>query len=249
MIRTMSVLALLVTAMIANFARAEDGPSPAAPPESEGMEKIFNGENLDGWEGDTRLWKVVDGVIRGETTADAQTQGNTFLVWKDGKLEDFELRIKFKIDHGNSGIQYRSEVLPAKEGAQNQWVVKGYQAEVENTPGKVGFLYHEKGRAYLCNVGDKVVIDESGKKETVGQLGKKDEIAKTYNKSDWNEYVIRCEGNHVQHWLNGYQTVDLVDKDEKGRCMSGILALQIHAGPPMWVEFKDIRLTQLPKSE
>jgi hypothetical protein len=234
---------------MSSWARAEDGPSPAAPPEPEGMKKIFNGENLDGWEGDTRLWKVVDGVIRGETTADAQTQGNTFLVWKDGKLEDFELRIKFKIDHGNSGIQYRSELLPAKEDAQNKWVVKGYQAEVENTPGKAGFLYHEKGRAFLNNVGDKVEIGEDGKPKVVGQLGKKDEIAKTYNKSDWNEYVIRCEGNHVQHWLNGFQTVDLTDNDVKGRCMSGILALQIHAGPPMWVEFKDIRLKQLPKSE
>jgi len=170
-------------------------------------------------------------------------------VWKDGKLDDFELRIKFKIDHGNSGIQYRSELLPAKEDAQNKWVVKGYQAEVENTPGKVGFLYHERGRGYLNNVGDKVEIGEDGKPKTVGKLGEQAEIAKTYNKSDWNEYVIRCEGNHVQHWLNGFQTVDLIDNDPKGRCMDGILALQIHAGPPMWVEFKDIRLKQLGKSE
>jgi hypothetical protein len=213
------------------------------------MKKIFNGENLDGWEGDTRLWKVEGGVIRGETTDEAQTQGNTFLVWKEGKLEDFELRIKFKIDHGNSGIQYRSELLPADENAQNKWVVKGYQAEVENAPGKVGFLYHERGRGYLCNVGEKVEIGEDGKPQVVGQLGKQDEIAKTYNKSDWNEYVIIAKGNHVQHWLNGFQTVDMTDNDPKNRHMDGVLALQIHSGPPMWVEFKDIRLKQVEKSE
>ena len=249
MIRQISGFALLLGLMISSLARAADGPSPAAPPEPEGMKKIFNGENLDGWEGDTRLWKVVDGVIRGETTANAQTQGNTFLVWKDGKLEDFELRIKFKIDHGNSGIQYRSEVLPAKAECAEQMGREGLSGGSRKHAGQGWLLVSRTGPRYLNNVGDKVEIGEDGKPKVVGQLGKKDEIAKTYNKSDWNEYVIRCEGNHVQHWLNGFQTVDLTDNDVKGRCMDGILALQIHAGPPMWVEFKDIRLKQLGKSE
>jgi hypothetical protein len=230
------------------FAWAEDKlPAPAAPAEPEGMKALFNGKDLEGWDGDPRLWSVKDGVIRGETTSEAKADGNTFLVWKGGTLEDFELRIKFKIDHGNSGIQFRSELLPPNENAQNKWVVKGYQAEVENTPGKVGFLYHERGRGYLCNVGEQVAMGEDGKPKVVGKLGEKDEIAKLYNNSDWNEYVIICKGNHVRHFLNGVQTVDMTDNDPKGRHMSGILALQIHAGPPMWVEFKDIRLKQLPK--
>ncbi len=240
---------LLMSLLFVSVAQAADKlPSPAAPEAPQGMQELI-GENLDKWEGDKRLWSVKDGVIRGETTKEKQTQGNTFLVWKGGKLEDFELRLKFKIDHGNSGIQYRSKVLPAKDDAVNKWVVSGYQAEVENTPGKVGFLYHERGRGYLNNVGDKVVIHEDGRKETVGKLGEKDEIAKHYNKSDWNEYVIIAKGNHVQHYLNGMQTVDLTDDDAKGRCDNGILALQIHAGPPMWVEFKDIRLKQFPRED
>lgn len=246
MIRQIATLIACLAALfiLPSLLRADDAPSPKVPPEPKGMKQIFNGENLDGWEGDPRLWSVNDGAIRGETTKENPTKGNTFVVWQGGELENFELRIKFRIDHGNSGIQYRSKLLPAKENAQNKWVVSGYQAEVENTPGKVGFLYHERGRGYLCNVGDKVVIHEDGKKEIVGKLGEKAEIAKTYNKSDWNEYVIIGQGNHVRHYLNGFQTVDLVDHHKEGRCMKGILALQIHAGPPMWVEFKDIRLKQ-----
>ncbi|NIN36205.1 MAG: DUF1080 domain-containing protein, partial [Gammaproteobacteria bacterium] len=116
---------------------------------------IFNGKDLDDWDGDMRLWSVKDGVIRGETTPENQTRGNTFLIWRGGKLRDFELRLKFRIRNGNSGVQYRSKEV-------DKWVVSGYQAEVENAPGKVGFLYHEKGRGWLVNVGDMMVIDENG---------------------------------------------------------------------------------------
>ncbi|MGC4006149.1 MAG: DUF1080 domain-containing protein [Pirellulales bacterium] len=180
----------------------------------------------------------------GRTTPENQTKGNTFLIWKDGELGDFELRLSFKIEAGNSGVQYRSKLQPAKDGDENKWVVAGYQAEVENTPGKVGFLYHERGRGFLCNVGERVEMGADGKPKVVGKLGEKDELAKTYKKGDWNDYVIIAEGNHLRHYLNGYQTVDLTDNDPKGSAAKGILALQIHAGPPMTVEFKNVRLKQ-----
>jgi hypothetical protein len=183
---------------------------------------------------------VKNGVIRGETTLTSIALSNTFLIWKGGVLRDFELKIKFRIQSGNSGIQYRSKDLGG-------WSVSGYQAEVENTPGKVGFLYHEKGRGYLCNVGEKVEIGEDGKPKVVGKLGDRDAIGKTYKKSDWNDYVIIAEGNHLRHWLNGIQTIDVVDNDPKNSLASGVLALQIHAGAPMWVEFKNVRLKQLSK--
>lgn len=233
-----------------------------APPES-GMKKLFNGKDLTGWDGDKRLWSVKDGAIRGETTKENPTYGNTFLLYVGDQAQpvvfkDFELRLSFRIESGNAGVQYRSAVKPFAADAKNKWVVAGYQAEVENTPGKVGFLYHESGRGWLVNVGDKAEIGEDGKPKVVGSLGNKDEIAKTYKKGDWNEYVIRCQGNHVQHWLNGYQTVDLTDNDKEpalndggkpkpysSRCMEGIIALQIHAGPPMWVEYKDVRIKEL----
>jgi len=243
---------VMIVMALAAMAGAQESPAtrpvPTAPPEPEGMVRIFNGKDLDGWEGHPGLWSVRDGAIRGETTPQNVAKGNTFLIWKGGTVADFELRLSFRIEKGNSGIQYRSKQVPSNN-PDNKWVVAGYQAEVENTPGKVGFLYHEKGRGYLCNVGEKVVVDEGGKKQVVGTLGDKAAIGATYRKGDWNDYVIIAKGNHLQHFLNGIQTIDLVDNDPKGRAMEGIVALQIHAGPPMWVEFRDIRLKQYPKAE
>ncbi len=211
---------------------------------------IFNGKDLSGWDGDMRLWSVEDGVIRGQTTITKPARGNTFLIWRGGKLRDFELRLKFRLRNGNSGVQYRSKEV-------SKWVVSGYQAEVENAPGKVGFLYHEKGRGWLVNVGDMMVIDEKGNKNVIGKVCDKDELIKAgyYKEKDWNEYRIIAQGNHLIHYLNGYQTMELIDndrvtdpgdpKDRKGAAREGILALQIHAGPPMLVEFKDIRVKNL----
>lgn len=234
---------LALAAPLAFLVAAEEAPKPTVPAEPKDMVQLFNGKDLDGWEGDTRLWTIKEGVVRGETTKDNVAKGNTFLIWKKGTLKDFELRLSFKIDHGNSGVQYRSKQVESKS-PENKWVVAGYQAEVENTPGKVGFLYHERGRGYLCNVGEKVEIGEDGKPKIIGKLGDKAAIGNTYKKSDWNDYVIIAKGNRIVHYLNGIQTVDVTDNDPKGRLMEGILALQIHAGPPMWVEFKNVRLKQ-----
>jgi hypothetical protein len=237
-----ALLAVSLAIFLSTNARAaDDQPAPAAPPEPKDMKELF-GKDLSGWEGDTRLWSVKDGVVRGETTKENVAKGNTFLIWRGGELKDFELRLSFRIDHGNSGIQYRSKHVQGNR--DNAWVVSGYQAEVENTPGKVGFLYHERGRGYLCNVGEKVEIGEDGKPKVVGKLGEKDKIGAVYKKSDWNDYVIIAEGNHLRHYINGVQTVDVTDNDPKGSARSGLLALQIHAGPPMVVEFKNVRLKQ-----
>jgi hypothetical protein len=227
--------------------RPEEGsapPKPTAPAEPEGMVPLLDGKGLSGWEGDPRLWSFKDGAVRAESTKENPCNSNSFLIWKGGTLGDFELRLSFRIERGNSGIQYRSRHVPPKEGDANRWVVSGYQAEVENTPGKVGFLYHERGRGYLCNVGEKVEVGADGKPKVVGSLGDREAIGKTYKKSDWNDYVIIAKGNRLVHYLNGVQTVDVVDNDPKGGAASGILALQIHSGPPMVVEFKNIRLKQ-----
>jgi hypothetical protein len=240
----LSLIPALVFGVYASSTSAAE-PTTSAPPEPQGMKALF-GKDLSGWEGDTRLWSIKDGVVRGETTNENQTKGNTFLIWRGGELKDFELRLSFRIERGNSGVQYRSKQVDSKD---NKWVVSGYQAEVENTPGKVGFLYHERGRGYLCNVGEKVEIGDDGKPKVVGHSGDKDKIGETYKKSDWNDYVIVAKGNHLRHYLNGVQTVEVVDNDPKGRALSGVLALQIHAGPPMWVEFKNVRLKQYDESK
>lgn len=241
----LSMLGWIGLAIIAMSLQARAQVKPTAPKEPDGMASLFNGKDLTGWDGDPRLWSVKEGAIRAESTPANPCRSNTFLIWKGGDVKDFELRLSVRIDHnstghGNSGIQYRSKHLV--DHKDNPWVVAGYQAEVASEPKNAGFLYHEKGRGSLCRVGDKVEIDPDGKPKVIGSLADRDEIAKHYKMKDWNDYLIICKGNRVQQYLNGIQTVDLVDNDPKAQLLSGIIALQIHAGAPMVVEFKDIRL-------
>jgi len=218
-----------------------------------GFVRIFNGEDLTGWDGDQRFWSVKEGAIRGQTTEENSAPYNTFCIWRGEKLKNFILKIKFRIQNGNSGIQYRSKEF-------SKWRISGYQAEVQNMPGKVGFLYHEAGRGWLVNVGDIMVIDEQGNKNVVGKVSDVEALKQAgyYKNQDWNEYTIIARGNHIVHYLNGYQTMELIDndrvtdptdkEDRKGAAREGLLALQIHKGPPMVVEFKDIRIRHLPEN-
>jgi hypothetical protein len=201
---------------------------------------IFNGRDLDKWDGDKRFWSVAGGTIRGETSLDCMPATNTFLIWRGGVLKDFDLKLKFRLRNGNSGVQYRSHDL-------GKWSVSGYQAEIDNGPGNSGFLYEERGRKFLALIGEKVEIDAGQKPQILSQFArKKDLVASHYYKpQDWNDYRIVAQGNHLSHFINGIQTVDVVDNDAKGSSLEGILALQIHVGPPMLVEFKDIFLKNL----
>ena len=240
------VLAVVLGA--ATVARAGDDEIKGfGEPDAEGFISIFNGKDLTNWDGVKELWSIKDGAIRGEHKG---RRGNTFCIWRGGLIGDCELKVSFRINNGNSGIQYRSVDV-------GNHVVSGYQAEVENAKGKVGFLYHERGRGWLVSVGDKMVISEDGKKEVVGKLGDKMELTKDYQMKGWNHYRFVCTGNHIQHFLNGVQTIDLIDNElddpdaakpnlKKGR-LKGILALQLHGGGPMWVEFKDIKIKPLKK--
>lgn len=213
----------------------------------EGFQSIFNGKDLTGWEGNPKLWSVKDGAITGQTTAENPAKGNTFLIWTNGTPGDFELRCSYKLVPGddkgfaNSGIQYRSKVFdPAN------WVVGGYQADMEAGPNYSGILYEERmTRGIMAARGEKVVWDKDGKKQVVGSVGDAAEIGASIKKGDWNNYVIIAKGNHLQQFINGKQTVDVTDDCEAKRAMSGVLALQLHAGPPMMAQFKDIRLKTL----
>ena len=219
-----------------------------APPEPKDMKKIFNGKDLTGWDGDSRLWSVKDGVIHGETTKENPARGNTFLIWKDGKTKDFELRLSFRCNAtNNSGIQYRSERVETK--GSNKWVVRGYQHEIRNQnkpPSVSGFIYAEKGkRGRMALVGDKTVWDKEGKKKIVGKLFDLKEYQKIFKLDDWNEVVIIAKGPHIRHYTNGRLIMDCVDEHPERSRKEGVLAFQLHAGKPMWAEFKDIRIKEL----
>ncbi len=163
MIRCLTLVALTTLIAFQSATAAEKG-----------FKTIFNGKDLSGWDGDTELWSVKDGVIHGETTPEKKANGNTFLIWADGETKDFELRLSFRCNAtNNSGIQYRSTRV---ENARNQWVVRGYQHEIRNQnilPSVSGFIYDEGGlaggRGRTCLVGEKAVWGENGKeiKETL----------------------------------------------------------------------------------
>jgi hypothetical protein len=228
------------------------GPVPAADLEP-GFTSMFNGKDLTGWSGNPDLWFVKDGCITGQTKADPKLTHNTFLVYTNGDVSDFELRCSYKIINGNSGIQYRSKVV---EQGKFGPIVAGYQADFEAGKTYSGILYEERIRGILALRGEKVVITEVPeekdgktqkklKKEVVGSLGKSDEIQKQIKDEDWNDYVVIAKGNHLQHFINGQQTIDVVDEVTSKAAKSGILALQIHVGSPMTVQFRDMRIKTL----
>ena len=222
------------------FGTAKEGSTAKGKP-------IFNGKDLTGWKGVEGFWSVKDGAITGQTTKENPAKGNTFLVW-EGEVGDFELKFKYKIvdekgeanGFGNSGVQYRSVVTdPAYS------VVHGYQADFEVGKTYSGILYEEGGRGILAQRGQIVTITdgEGGKPkiEVTGSVGRSEEIQDSIKGADWNDYKIVAKGNHLKHYINGRQTVDVTDEGAVA-AKKGILALQLHAGAPMTVQFKDIIL-------
>jgi hypothetical protein len=224
--------------------------SVATAESEDGFKSISNGKDLAGWDGNPKLWSVKDGAIIGQTTPENPIKGNTFLIWTNGTTADFELRCSFKITSqnekgfANSGIQYRSKVVDTAG-----WVVGGYQADFEAGKTYSGILYEEKGRGILAQRGQKTVIKDDGEKhkvEVTGSVGKSsEEIQAGIKSGDWNDYVIIAKGNHVQHFINGMLTVDVTDENSAKAPKSGVLALQLHAGGAMTVEFKNLRMKKL----
>lgn len=239
---------LTITLLVTTFmtCSAQDGPA-MAPPEPADMKTIFNGKDLTGWDGDPRLWSVREGVIHGETTEEVSAKGNTFIIWKDGLLKDFELRLSFRCSAtNNSGIQYRSKHIT--EDVRNDWVVRGYQHEVRNEedfPNVPGFIYDEGGftgkRGRICMVGEVAVWEEDGKKILRDDLIDQAAFKELMKVDDWNDVVIIAKGRQIRHYLNGRLILDFTDHPDRA-LTEGILALQLHAGKPMWTEFKDIRI-------
>ncbi len=223
-----------------------------------GFKSIFNGKDLSGWAGQKDFWSVRDGALTGQTTAENVLKSNTFLVYQDAKPANFELRAQFKLtaqndkNQANSGVQYRSKMVDAAT-----FVVGGYQADIDSTGRYAGMLYEEKGRGIVMGPGEKIKIGGTAadpanakkKKTTVEKLPGATppaEILAAYKLGEWNEIVIIANGNHLQHFLNGKLTADVTDNDSENSSKSGVIALQLHQGPPMTIQFKNVRLKNLP---
>ena len=246
--RPLAVAAIAFAALLADAACAE-APPTAAPHEPAGMQQLFDGKDLDGWDGDPRLWSVKDGVIHGETTPEKAADGNTFLIWKRGELGDFDLRLSFRCNAtNNSGIQYRSKHI-TDDSAKNKWVVRGYQHEIRNEhtlPNGSGFIYDDGGsRQRICQIGEQARWQAEAGKQVTATLIDQDAFTKLMKIDDWNDVVIRAEGNHIRHYLNGRLILDFIDEDPARALKEGVLALQLHGGKPMWAEYRNIRLKAL----
>jgi len=210
-----------------------------------GFETIFDGKTLKGWNGDPKFWSVKDGAITGKTTKENPTKGNTFIIW-EGKTGNFDLRLDYKIIGGNSGIQYRS----FKADGPDEWRIGGYQADFEAGDTFSGICYGERFRGILSLRGKKTTLtvgDDGKLKKEVEEFAKDADIAKAIKKEDWNSYRIVARNFNLSHYINDVKTTQVVDHDRKTRRADGLLALQLHAGPPMTVQFKYIRIKELPK--
>jgi hypothetical protein len=210
-------------------------PGEVTPPE--GFKAVYDGRTLTGWEGSPKYWSVENGCLTGR--ADGTLKYNRFLTWRGGTVKNFELRVKVKISPGgNSGLQYRGTERPDL----GESVVTGYQCDVvANRPDYNGMLYEERGRRILAHTGEKVVIDSQGQPWVIGRLPLKE-----FPAGEWHDYRVLAEGNHYRHWIDGQPTVDVIDLDEAGRKLDGVLAVQVHVGPPMTIQYKDVFLKTLP---
>jgi hypothetical protein len=237
---------------------AGDRELAADQQEEDGFVKIFDGKTLNNWEGDTAHWSVSNGSLVGQIRPEKLLKTNSFIVWQGGTPGNFELKTEFRItETGNSGINYRSEKLADIPNA-----LRGYQADIDGKNNYTGQNYEERGRTTLAYRGERVVV--SGQpdpqkaralranveknawtlREVVASLGDRDSLRTLIKANDWNTCHIVAKGNRLQHYINGVLMSDVTDNDSVNRKLSGLLGVQVHVGPPMKVEYRNIRLKQ-----
>jgi hypothetical protein len=253
MIVAVAGMFLLMVAGSEDLARrvpAPQRPQPMAFEDRTGFVPIFDGATLTGWDGDPRFWRVEGGALVGETTAANKLPENTFIIWRAGEPGDFELKLEYRISSTNSGIQIRSVHLPpgTKSGrgaVGGNWVLKGYQCDIDFANQYTGQIYEERGRGFLAMRGQFSHVPEGGRPKVVGALqATEDQLKGIIKQTDWNQVHIIARGNTITEILNGHVTSTLVDDDTKARSLKGLLGFQIHTGDPMKVEFKNIYLKQ-----
>lgn len=219
------------------------GPNidPLAIEDRTGFDPIFDGKTLKGWDGDPQFWRAENDSIIGESTAEKQVKVNTFLIYRGSMPGDFELKVDLKMNSTNTGIQYRSIELPEV----GKWVLKGYQADMDFANQFTGLLYEERGRAFLAPRGQMVHIGPGNKKRMIANLRNPDDLKATIKVNDWNTYHIIARGNRLTHIINGHLFSEAIDDDPAGRSMGGLLGFQMHTGPPMKLELRNIYLKNL----
>lgn len=247
-------LAVLVSCFLLSAGGCASAPESASA--EAGFTSIFDGRTLDGWEGDPAYWRVEGGSLIGEVTPATLLQRNTFLIWRGGVVEDFELKVRYRIsERGNSGISYRNEEVPGLP-----FTLRGYQADLDGPKRYIGSNYEERGRTTLAAQGQRVVVPPMPRRDSLrayvrgnawtlsiieAQVARPDSLDAHVRDGDWNEYHIIARGNLLQHYVNGVLMSEVTDYDPLNRRSSGLLGVQVHVGPPMKVEYRDLRLKRL----
>ena len=224
--------------------KQSDRPEPLTSDEP-GFVPIFDGKSLNGWEGNPKYWRVEDGALVGEITPDTIIKSNTFIIWRGGAPKDFELKADYRITSGgNSGINYRSVVVPDPVTPENQFSMRGYQHDIDGRNQYTGQNYEEKGRLFLALRGQVTRVTGSRKPVILSSIGDPKDLA-AFITPDWNAVHIIARGNVLIHMLNGHLMSTVIDDDPAGRMSEGLIGVQVHVGGPMKVEYRNFRLKNL----
>ena len=223
--------------------KQSDQPQPIEGDET-GFQSIFDGKTLNGWDGDPKYWRVSDGAMVGEITPDTIIKSNTFIIWRGGSPEDFELKVDYRITSGgNSGINYRSAVVPDKVTPDNKFAMRGYQCDIDGQNRYTGNNYEEKGRLFLALRGQVTHVTGTRIPTVISAVGDNKSLASLL-KSDWNSVHLIIRGGVLLHTING-QLMSVVTDDDPNRSRSGLIGVQVHVGGPMKVEYRNWRLKNL----
>lgn len=214
---------------------------PTEPDDNTGFVSIFDGKSLSGWDGDPRFWRVENGEIVGETTSANVVTQNNFLIWRGGVLRDFELKLDFRMNGSNSGIQYRSTELPDV----GKWVLKGYQADMDFTQNYLGNVHDERGRGVMSRRGEVTRIVDGPTFKVVGTIGDSTLLRGVMNVTGWNQYHIIARGPVLLQFLNGRLMAVAIDEDSKNFTAEGVLGFQMHTGPPFKIQFRNVLYRKL----
>jgi hypothetical protein len=214
---------------------------PTQPDDDAGFVSIFDGTSLQGWDGDPRYWRVENGEIVGETTPSNPVTLNNFLIWRGGTLRDFELKLEFRMNGSNSGIQYRSAELPSV----GKWVLKGYQADIDFTQNYLGNVHDERGRGVLSRRGEVTRLVDGPTFKVVGTIADGTLLRGVMNVGGWNHYHIIARGAVLLQFLNRQLVSVAIDEDSKHFTAEGVLGFQMHTGPPFKIQFRNILFRKL----
>jgi hypothetical protein len=223
--------------------KQSDRPAPMEGDEA-GFISMFDGKSLDGWQGDPKYWRVSDGIMVGEITPATVIKSNTFLIWQGGTPEDFELKVDYRISQsGNSGINYRSVVVPDTVTPANRFAMRGYQCDIDGKNLYTGNNYEEKGRLFLAQRGDVTHVTGARIPIVLSRVGDNKELASLLS-DGWNSIHLIVRHNILIHNINGRLMSVAID-DDPHRERRGLIGVQVHVGPPMTIEYRNWRIKSL----